>query len=63
METALEDGGSAVVALKDGGGAASGGGIGWQLKIAVAELGGSSDRRTCNNGIGVIIIKVKGLLL
>ncbi len=48
--TALEDGGSKVVALEDGGGAvALGGDIGrWFLNAAVA-LGGSGGRRTCYN--------------
>ncbi len=62
---ALDDGGCAAMALEDGSGtAALGGGIGWQLKIALAALGGrGGGRRTCNNGIGISIVEVKGLLL
>jgi hypothetical protein len=52
---ALEDGG--------GGGMALGAGIGWQLMIAVAALGGGSGRRTCDYGVGVSIVEAKGLLL
>jgi hypothetical protein len=48
------------VALEYGGGAmALGGGFGRQLKIAVAALGYSCSRRTCNNGIGISIVKAK----
>ncbi len=63
MELALEDGSSAAVPLEDGGSvAALQGGIGWWLKIAAA-LGGNGSRRTCDNGIGISVIKAKGLLL
>jgi hypothetical protein len=63
METALEDGGGAAVVLEDGSSmAALGGGIGWRLKIAAAALGGSGGRGTCNDGVGVSIVKAKGLL-
>jgi hypothetical protein len=48
----LEDGSGMALALENGGCAAMlGGGVGEWLKIAVAELGSSSGRRTCNNGI------------
>jgi hypothetical protein len=60
----LEDGGSTAVALEDSGGAAGlEGGVGQQFKIAAAVFGGSGGRRTCNNGVGISIIKAKGLLL
>jgi hypothetical protein len=60
----LEDAGCAVVALEDGGGLlALGGGIGRRLKIAAAALGGGGGRRTCNNGVGISVVKAKGLLL
>ncbi len=60
----LEDGGSTTVALEDGSNAvALVGGVGWQFKIAVAALGGNSGRRTCNDGIGISVIKAKGILL
>jgi hypothetical protein len=60
----LEDGSGAAMALEDGGGmAALGGGVGWWLKIAAAALGGGGGRRTCNDGVGVSIVKAKGLLL
>jgi hypothetical protein len=63
MEMAVEEGSGAVVALEDGGGVVSlGGGVGRQLKIAAA-LGSGSGRRTCNNGIGISVIKAEGLLL
>ncbi len=60
---ALEDGGGAAVVLEDGSSAAAlGGGIGWWLKIAAEALGGSGGRGTCNNGVGVSVVKAKGLL-
>jgi hypothetical protein len=59
----MEDGGSAAVALEGFGCAAAlGSGIGWWFKIAAVELGGSSSRRTCNNGLGISVVKAKGLL-
>jgi hypothetical protein len=64
IKMVLEDGGSAMMALEDGGGvAALRGGIGWWLKIAAAALGGGGIRRTCNDGVGIGIVKAKGLLL
>jgi hypothetical protein len=49
------------VALEDGGGAlAFGGGFGLRLKIAVAVLGSGCGRRTCNDGIGISVIKAEG---
>jgi hypothetical protein len=61
---ALEDGGGVAMALEDGGGmAALRGGVGQQLKIAAAALGGGGNRRTCDNGVGVSIVKAEGLLL
>jgi hypothetical protein len=61
MDRALEDGSSTAMALEDGGGAAaSRGGIGRQLKIAVATFGSGCCRRTCNNGIGISVIKAEG---
>jgi hypothetical protein len=55
---ALEDGGSAV---------ALGAGVGHQLKIEVAVLGGRVSRRAWDNGIGVNVgvkvLKAVGLLL
>jgi hypothetical protein len=63
METALEDGGGAAMALEDGSGeAVLGGGIGCWLKIAVAALVSGGGRRTCNDGVGVSVVKAKGLL-
>ncbi len=59
----MEDGSGAAVVLEDGSSAAAlGGGIGWRLKIAAAALGGSSGRGTCNDGVGVSVVKAKGLL-
>jgi hypothetical protein len=53
MEILLEDGGGAAVALV--------GGVGRQCWAAVEDsvmaLGGTSGRRTCNNGVSVSIIK------
>ncbi len=61
MEMA-EDGSSAALALENGGSvAALGGGVWRRLKI-VAALGGGGRRRTCHGGIGVSVIKAKGLL-
>jgi hypothetical protein len=54
MKVALEDGGGAV-ALEDG--------VGRQLKIAVAAVGGGGEGRICNDGISVSIVEAKGLLL
>ncbi len=54
MEMSLEDGGSK---------AALGGGAGCRLKIAVAVLGSGGSTRTCDNSIGINIIKAVGLLL
>ena len=49
--------------MKDGGGAAArGGGVGWRLKIAVAVLGSSGGKRTCNDGVGISLVKAEGLL-
>jgi hypothetical protein len=63
VKTALEDGSGTAVALKDGGGAAArGGGVGWRLKIAVAVLGSSGGKRTCNDGVGISLVKAEGLL-
>ncbi len=57
----LEDGGGVAVALEGGGGvAALGGGFGRWLKIAAAALGSGCGRRTCNDGIGITVIKAKG---
>ncbi len=57
----MEDGSGAVVAMEDcGGGAALGGGIGQWFKIAVAALGSGGGRRTCDDGVGVSAVKVKG---
>ena len=47
----LEDGGST---------AALGGGFRGWLEIAVAALGSSCGRRTCNDGIGISVVKVEG---
>jgi hypothetical protein len=48
---ALEDGGSAAVALEDGGNlVALGGGVRRQFKIAVVALGSGGGRRTCIDG-------------
>jgi hypothetical protein len=61
---ALENGGGATVALEDGGHAAAlGVGVGRQFKIVGVALGGGGGRRTCNNGVGISIVKAKGLLL
>ncbi len=61
---ALEDGGGVAVALEDGSSMVTlGGGVGLQLKIAVAALGGGGGRRTCDDDIGFSIVKAKGLLL
>ncbi len=58
----IEDGGNAVVALKDcSGTAALGGGIGRLFKIAVAALGRGGSRRTCNDGVGISTVKAEGL--
>ncbi len=60
---AIEDG-SAEVALEDGSGAAVlGGGIWQRLKIAAMALGGGGDRRTCNNGVSISVVKAEGLHL
>jgi hypothetical protein len=56
MEMVLEDGGSVAVALKDGS-------IGRWLKIAVLAFAGGGGRRKCKDGVGVSIVKAKGLLL
>ncbi len=59
---ASEDGSGTAVALEDGNSvAAFGGGVGRRLKIA-AVLGSGGGGRTCDNGIGVSIVEVKGLL-
>ncbi len=61
---ALEDSSGTAVALENGGSAAAlGGGVWRWLKIAAAALGGGGNRRLCNNGIGVRVVKTKGLLL
>jgi hypothetical protein len=61
MDGTLKEAAAATVALEDdGGAAASGGGFGRRLKIAAAALGGGCGRRTCNDGIGISIIKAKG---
>jgi hypothetical protein len=63
MEMVMEDGSGTAVALEDGSHvAALGGCVGRRLKI-VAALGGNDSRRTCDNGIGVSIVKAKGLQL
>jgi hypothetical protein len=60
----LEDGGGKALALEDGGTAAGlGGGIGRRFKIAAAALGSGGGRRTCNNGVGISVIKAGGLFL
>jgi hypothetical protein len=60
----LEDGSGKAVALEDGGAAVGlGGGVGRRFKIAAAALGSGGGRRTCDNGIGVSIIKAGGLFL
>ncbi len=57
----MGDGSSAAVGLEDCGGAALlGGGIGRWFKIAAAALGSGGSRRTCNNGLGVKVIKAEG---
>jgi hypothetical protein len=61
MDMALEDGGSAAVAFEDGGGAALGGGIGQRVKIPAVALGSGGGRRTFNYGIGISVVKAKGL--
>jgi hypothetical protein len=59
----LEDGSGAAVALEDGGSAATlGGGFGWRSKIAAVALGGGCGRRTCDDGVGVSVVKARGLL-
>jgi hypothetical protein len=64
LEMALENGGSAAVALEIGSGAAElGGGVGGWLRITAAALGGGGNRRTCNDGIGSSVVKDEGLLL
>ncbi len=61
---ALKDGSGVAGVVKDGSGAATlGGGVGQSFKIAAAALVGSGSRRTCNDGIGVSIVKAEGLLL
>ncbi len=37
-----------------------GGGFGLWLKIAAVALGSSCSRRTCNDGIGISIVKAEG---
>ncbi len=60
----MEVGGSAAVALEDCGSAVVlGGGIGQRFKIALVALGGGSDRRTCDNGIGISVVEAKSLLV
>ncbi len=61
----MEDGNGAVVALKDhgGGAAALGGVVGRWFEIAAVALGGSGGRRTCDDGIGISVIKAEGLVL
>jgi hypothetical protein len=60
----LKDGGGTTGALEDGGDAAAlGGGVGRWFKIVVVALGGSGRRRTCNDGVGVSVVKAKGFLL
>ncbi len=50
------------VVLEDCGGTlALGGSIGQWLKIASAALGGSGGRRTCNDGVGISVVKAKGV--
>ncbi len=57
----LEDGGGAAVALEDGGSTAVlGGGVGWRLKTAVAALGSGKGKKTCNDSIGISIVKAEG---
>jgi hypothetical protein len=61
---ASEDCGGIAVALEDGGSASVlGGSVGRQSRIAVAALGSGGGRSTCNYGIGVSVVKGKGLLL
>ncbi len=61
MDRTLEDEGGEAAALEDDGGmVALGGGFGWQLKIAVVVLGGGCGRRTCDDGIGISIVKAEG---
>ncbi len=60
----LEDSGGGAMALEDSRGvAALRGGVGRWLKVAVAALGGSGNRRTCNDGVSISVIKAEGLLL
>jgi hypothetical protein len=63
MEMVLEYGGNAAVALEDGSStAALGGGIGWQLKIAVVTLSSGGGRRPCNDSFGIIVVEAESLL-
>jgi hypothetical protein len=60
---ALKNDGGTTVALEDGGDAAAlGGGVGRQFKITAAALGGGGGRRTCNDGVGVSVVKAEGFL-
>ena len=59
----LEDGGSTILELEDGGDAAALAGIGHWFIVAVVALGSSGGRRTCNDGIGISIIEVERFLL
>ncbi len=57
----MEDGGGVAVMLEDCGSAAAlGGGIEQWFKIAVAASGSGGGRRTCDDGVGVSIVKAKG---
>jgi hypothetical protein len=66
LEMELEDGGSAAVALKnDGCALALGGCVGRRLKIAAAAWAAvaAEEHATCNDCIGISVVKSEGLLL